>query len=133
MKDSELLILAKAEITSPENWAKDYFARDELNKPIDVLDHRACKFCSMGAVHKALQRHSESTGVIERGQFARTARLFQFLEASIGFYENDIGQGVASFNDSEDTRHDDVMAVFDLAIKAAKQKEEDEQSVPSVS
>lgn len=132
MKDSELLELAKAEITSSDNWTKDYFARDESGKPIDVLDHRACKFCTMGAVHKALQRRVND-GIIERGRFATTARLFRLLEKSIGVYENDIGQGVASFNDSEDTRHDDVMAVFDLAIEAAKQKDEDDQPVPSVS
>lgn len=132
MKDSELLVLAKAEITSPGNWTKDNFARDESGKPIDVLDNRACQFCSMGAVHKALQRRVDD-GIIERGRFATTSRLFRLLEKSIGVYENDIGTGVAAFNDSEDTQHDDVIAVFDLAIKAAKQKEEDDQSVPSVS
>lgn len=132
MKDSELLILAKAEIASPENWAKNYFGRDESNKPIDVLDQRACKFCSMGAVHKAIQRQTKN-GVIERGRHATTARLFLLLEKSIGVYENDAGTGVAEFNDSEDTRHDDVMAVFDLAIKAAKQKEEQDDQVPRVS
>ena len=132
MKDSELLVLSKAEIASPVNWTKNYFGRDELNKPIDVLDQRACKFCSMGAVHKALQRQTKN-GVIERGRFATTARLFRLLEVSIGVYENDVGSDVAGFNDSEDTSHDDVMAVFDLAIKAAKQKEEQNDQVPSVS
>lgn len=108
MKTSELLKDAKQVISKPENWTQGVYARDSDDKEIRPERTDACKFCMYGA----LRRNGG-------GFFSAT----EFLLLAV---KEQCATDIVSYNDDPDRKHEEVMEVFDKAIKLA---EEDELSI----
>ncbi|QDH83500.1 hypothetical protein [Achromobacter phage Motura] len=124
----EILKEARQLLEKPESWIKGYYAaKRESDGRIQVLiseeidggkgvvvravggtDPRADCFCMLGALQRAgaLERNSEAEAVLRDA-----------IKIKIGFHDQ-----VHSFNDSPQRTHDEVLAVFDIAIQQEQLK-----------
>jgi hypothetical protein len=102
MTPYEILVLAKEKISKPENWTKSASARNKNGEDTYPTNSDAVCFCSIGAI----QSVSKYTG----------DEAIDILRRVL--YPNN-WYGVAAFNDSHLTTHEDVMKAFDKAIEAA--------------
>lgn len=111
MNKLELLKAAREKIAKPEYWTKGDFARDVGGKGVAATDPAACCFCAHGAIHRVRGLHNRAA--IEDACWA-TAALNSALTLISGH------DTVPEFNDAPETRHADVMALFDVAIQCAE-------------
>ena len=103
MNTLEVLIVARKLIEKPENWTRDFLARDSHGDPVYVHSDKAVCFCAMGALHKAIgETSAEYLDVV--ASLASAARI----------------DTVAGFNDTH--THDEVLALFGKAIEMEKAK-----------
>jgi hypothetical protein len=115
MKNSEILIAAKANIDAPEKWCQAEWALDDRGKPVAPGDVDAVCFCAISSFSK-LEMRLQETAVAKR-----------FLRDSINKLHNipsmtlAIAWAIVAFNDQH--THDEVMQAFDHAIVAAKAQE----------
>lgn len=101
MKPSEILRKAKALIDTPEKWTQGTYARDSQDNASSILGDQACKFCSLGALHKV----SDS------------------VYFSMNYLEKIFGAPIDAFNDTH--THAEVMAKWDEAIALAEDDEKE--------
>ena len=109
MKTSEVLTKARELIEKPEIWTKGEYARDESGNSCRPTGPFARCFCALGAVKAAGNYKGDNNPAAEK------------LTESL---ERDRFRWVCLFNDSKDTTHADVLALFDKAIATAKNQEE---------
>jgi len=102
----ENLVSARAKIAKPEDWTQDALARNALGHGLySSHDHAAVCWCALGAIRAAGGKHSlEVFAAVNH--FARV---------------NDIID-IPAWNDS--VTHEEVLAAFDRAIEAERQKEQ---------
>lgn len=110
MKTSEVLKAGRALIDTPEKWTKGVSARMADGRGCSPWDDAAVCFCSIGA----LDRLHRATASYEEAQEAlKVLRFVSYVQTGI--------DEVFRFNDSHS--HAEVLAVWDAAIKIAKEAE----------
>lgn len=114
----DVLIRAKKIITDPSNWTTEAFARDTNDFCTGVSDPDAIKFCSSGAIEKALwQIHGDSD---EKKVYGNLVKVFQYMNMTCLMLRKET---FINFNDKY--THEEVLDLFDEAIvKATKIKGE---------
>lgn len=108
MSTKELLQLGKKVIEDPNNWIKGHYAQDKSGKISDPSSEDATCFCSLGALYKAAGDQIESMEVYQ------AERILNHLTPRFN---------VVNFNDDPNVSHDQVMGLWDEAIKRAEEKE----------
>lgn len=109
---SQLLTEARTMITSRSDWTVQYPARAFDDSPVDVFDHRACKFCVHGALMRVRKNHQ-----LHEGFTAPPVRAaYRYLaDAARAMY----GHGrTSAINDFRG--HDAILTVLDSAIDSAR-------------
>ena len=99
-----LLMDAKKLIAKPENWTKGTYARSAGNSSIEIFSPRARKFCSIGALFRAV------------GKFDLCGHHAPRLLRKC------LGQSIGAFNDAPETTHPMIMRLFNKAIALAKER-----------
>lgn len=109
IQKANLLREAKFLIVQPRNWVKSQYAVDELSYRVHLTDEKACKFCAMGAMYKALYNTYSIFPDITFDTAQQINSLF--CGTSIG------SEGILwQYNDWHRTTHNDIMVLFDDAI-----------------
>lgn len=101
MLKNALTILKEARELVSRGWTQGFYARGHYGSPVSVDSNSAICFCALGAV---VRIGNDNFNFI-RAKDVLTANLVDF-------------DSVISFNDHPDTKFDDVIALFDRAIKA---------------
>lgn len=112
MKTFEFLEQSLNLIRKEKHWTKHVLARTG-DKPTQVYSPSADCFCMVGAMLRVSQKNFLSDDAI-------TLSYKHLLTSLI----NRGHTNIATFNDAEATMHSDVVAVFEEAIKSAKEEYE---------
>lgn len=106
---------AKNVIVDPTSWIKKLPASDEFGEECELESAEACRFCMDGALQtqfnlrelrtSGVPQYSDAVRCLNRAAHDRFPSRIEYFESFVWF------------NDHEDTTHDDVMQVFDDAIK----------------
>lgn len=99
MTTLEILVAARAKISTPDKWCKGQPATDITGWPCVADSPTAYRWCVLGALILVCKRNMEAV---------RQAALC-------------LGGGVVQFNDALTTMHADILALFDRAIAAQPQ------------
>ena len=99
MTTLDILVAARAKISTPETWCQTVVARDSEGLSVVVDDPAACQWCAMGALLLVCNRDTEAVH-----------RAAEYL-----------CWGLVGYNDNPETCHADIMAMFDAAIVAQPQ------------
>lgn len=100
------LAAAKAVIAKPEQWTQKTYARDADDGAVAALDEGAICFCTLGAVKVATGEH------ILTPNYPIVKLLNEVVKAK-GY------SSIISFNDLYNRKHEEVLQVFDEAIRIA--------------
>ena len=95
-------------------WIKDDYALTKRTELTDTLDEKACKFCSLGAIAKAVKMDGDDLGLFVPG----VKHLASVVDAKFVSYLDEMY--IAMFNDDPTTTHQDVLIAFDFAILQAE-------------
>lgn len=122
LKPSEILAAAKHKILNPKHWIKDQF--HEIHVDINTSNPYDC-YCSLGAVNVVAQGNPEFLNPenISIGMYRSAVKAKEYLNKIVFNLDEDVN-GIAGFNDKLDIRHEDILAVFDLAIDEAMKDEQ---------
>lgn len=101
---TKLLTEAKALIEDESSWTQKTYARNKKGDAVDYLSDAATCFCTLGALHKAGENGSD---------FAEK----KVLEIMLAIISEGGFQYISRFNDAEGRNHEDVLELFDKAIK----------------
>lgn len=104
MSASEDLKAARKLIEEPECWTQGSMARDAAGNALGFRSPDAVCYCALGALDSVIREQHPSERFVK-------ARML--LEQVCGEY-------VESVNDSPNTTHADVLAMFDRAIALAE-------------
>lgn len=111
MTPHELLKRGRAFIAAQNMWGKGWFAFTGDGTPVDSQDPRAVCFCSFGALYRVLPG---------RRQFSNNNfnAAYEALNRAVptDFTCSEASRSFVKFNDHADTRHSDVLAMWDRAI-----------------
>lgn len=120
---ADLLRGAKDLISDPIHWTKGDYARSEDGETIDASHPEAFRYCSLGAIYHQLWHHEEDE-IPPLGQQAINV-LASVIAEEYGYLipSGSEGSCVASFNDAEETDHEKIMVVFNVAVLRAELKE----------
>ena len=113
----ELLEKGKQRIASPDKWIKGMTASTAEGKyAIDMRD--AVKWCAVGTINHEGRLHQlfpSDVYILDQAQYEAISLLGQMVpEWPLDSVD------IVSFNDHEDTTHEDVMRVYDEAIQYRK-------------
>jgi len=112
---AEVLQTARNIISDEKNWTQGAYARDSEYNPINEAHDSAVCFCSLGAIFKAAGSHLDpryDAGVSELTNTLGERRAKAMQEGKPKPTRN-----VPSYNDHPDTKHADVLSLFDDTIK----------------
>jgi hypothetical protein len=120
----EDLEAARALIDTPEKWIKGV-----LSNAYDQKHGQSARYCAFGACHQAItgqwQWPTSHKGVTDE-EFKREKAAKMALQAALpedfqeeGFLSEIHVPSVPGFNNASDTTHEDMMALYDRAIKQA--------------
>lgn len=115
MSTLDILTNARELISDCVRWTKLANARDEKGIRIAPHDHMAVSWCAIGAVTKFTSE--AEAGILPSERALQSLCVRQLNRAAITILEEDeeFGDPAMSLNDSRS--HDDVLAMFDLAIE----------------
>lgn len=117
-KVSDILAEARDKIADPKRWTRGAMARDAQIRGTYHSAPDACRWCAEGAIRSVFVAHGSLISS-HRPWIDLWTRAFAALKGQIpGEYDE-----IADFNDHARTKHEDVLALFDRAIEAAKRKE----------
>lgn len=105
----EVLKSAKKLISNKKHWIKNHYATDENGHVVGKLgkkDSRACKFCAVGAVDFVTNGKAPFSYAVGLLEFAIPAQSS--------------ATGVESYNDARWRTHEEMLDLFQVAIKTAK-------------
>ena len=100
-------ILKKARALIAKGWCRGAYAKTKTGRRTSRLDKDACRFCSLGAIHRAIGPRGKA------GQFERAT------DALLGVIGD---KAIPSWNDSQ-TNKRPVLRAFDRAIAAAEKSD----------
>jgi hypothetical protein len=104
-----ILVRARHILSKPEHWTKYALAKNEGNWEVKPNNSTACKFCTIGALHRAvIDLHG---GILTTQTFEKAKTALRGTDAIKAQHE-----GIVMFNDDENTTHQDVLNAFDEAI-----------------
>jgi hypothetical protein len=109
---SEILIKAKAEIANPARWTREAYARDENGQAVDIYDANATCFCAVGAIRRQNPKQHLVNMSIEHAVKAINTAC---REKARTIYHH---------NDHPETSHEDIIQVFDAAIRVERLRED---------
>ena len=98
MTTRETLIAARRLINDPNNWIKGHLAQNASGTAVDPTDESACKFCAVGAIQAASPMLDNEQWAVSEIEFVNRIALLWY-------------------NDYQSTTHQDVLVLFDKAIK----------------
>ena len=104
MTPHEILIAARAKIDTPQKWCKGSEALNSEGEPVDTTDEGAVCFCAFGAINAVTPRYLYNSD-------AKNA-----LRVALG------RSFITDYNDRPETKHADIMALYDKAIEATEGK-----------
>lgn len=110
MNPVEVLKKAREIIAKEENWAQHVFAANEKGESVPDYSSDACKFCSLGAISKAVGSDDEYH-ITNFVTYTNAKRLLMSA----------IDEHIAVFNDTH--THEEVIAAFDKAIEIGEHRE----------
>ena len=110
-----LLTEAKALISDKKHWCKSSAARDINGKKIDVLSANAVCFCSYGAITRVTTRRKGFDQAFSYNVSVEATHILN--DASYTLHNRHF----VTYNDTQSTTHEDIMSVWDLAIKKSRQ------------
>ena len=102
--DLQVLITARAILSSPSSWTKEVWARDEDAQPVAAADSTATSFCAYGALCRAQFILKDPIPLV-----LRPVQLLSYL--NFGSYGE-----LADWNDDPNRTHAEVLARLDAAI-----------------
>ena len=108
MTTLEILLAARAKIEKPECWTQRAFARNRNQEPVSMWSCHATCWCATGAISAVSRDVSPLTA------WNRAASLLNESARQFGF------RSAFFANDSSD--HAGVLAMFDRAIEAEREK-----------
>lgn len=111
---ADVLRAARAKIENPMAWTQGRLSADEFGEFVYPHDIRATCFCAQGAILSA--QHVLKWAPAESGSNTPGLWISQAARA-LGF------ETAREFNDAPATAHEDVLALFDLAIRLAESAE----------
>ena len=111
MKVSEVLKAGKAVIADPKNWAKEWFAYDEQARMTESCSPDAVCWCSTGALSKVAPKDMSTRFKAEN-----------WLHHAADTADPDSPVHCMPYYNDTHT-HEEVMAVWDAAIKLAEESE----------
>jgi len=100
----EILTNARQSISDEKNWTQGVYARDIDGYSVVEMEPTAVCFCSLGAIRKAIPGDDYKGYNNARDSLYETLRGRPHLN-------------VHGFNDHPNTKHSDVLALFDDTIK----------------
>ena len=104
---TQLLQETRAAITDRDHWTVQHMARAFDDAPVDVYDHRACKFCVHGALMVVRKAHG-----VHKGYPPPVKRAYNMLRtAAIELHGHAATSRINDFKG-----HAAILAVLDLAI-----------------
>ena len=119
MNSVELLISTGRLLGRSYHWTKEAYARDPNYNPVDIFDSRATLFSIVGAISFVQQDRDENSTRAQARSYIDLAIIELFPERAV-VPEHDI-KSIPWFNDHEDTKYQDVIAVLRLAVRTARQ------------
>jgi hypothetical protein len=108
-------------LSDESNWCKGWYARDAANETTNVTSGNACKWCLQGAIHLVAFRSVDFGDI-------RSVKIIDYLKQKVSDAirehtkdQNREFTGIASFNDSDKTKFEDIKRVLEIAVADAKQ------------
>jgi hypothetical protein len=105
-------ILRAARRKIEKGWCQRVMARDEFGRPSLASSKESTMFCAVGAIYSAQRRRTTS----------RDRAIF-LLDDAVRAFTRGRHDDIVQFNDSRDRRKIQILAVYDRAIKMAKEKD----------
>lgn len=115
--DNPLALLEDARklLTDPAKWTQGTAARNAEGEITGTDKPDAVCFCSLGAIWAVGGYFDPNFSKKNASQvIAAEMELHNEVEEFIGYESEDYG--IAEFNDNPNTKHDDVLALFDRTI-----------------
>lgn len=110
----EILMCARDLIKDDRNWCKGTYAKTDTGDKIGLQHENAAKFCVVGALDKSALKLTGS--LFSDGRIAAQNLVMDVLDIRIA-------SNLVAFNDSVDTKHSDVIGLYNKAIEIALKKE----------
>lgn len=112
----DTLIKARELLLDPTKWGKGYLARNVNGKGIEnPIGPDACQWCALGAICFAARSR----------WYPEDAREYLIRALESKFDVTWIG--VANYNDALDTKHEDIISLYDEAIVLALNEQENNE------
>ena len=112
MTTKEILTAARGFIK--EGWTKDNYACDEDGLRQWPTSPQACRWCAVGSLYATLGIHKDDRNKPNKS-FDGTLNYLNNIVRYFGDYTV-----ISDFNDNPETTKEDILAVFDEAIKRCK-------------
>lgn len=114
MTPLDILVAARELISDPAHWCQTYAARDKYGKSVAFLSEDAFSFCALGAVAR-VEKMADSPDPMVRFD------VDQFLNEAAIDLDPEYDQYRDCYIDFNDVHnHEEVLAMFDLAIEKSK-------------
>lgn len=120
----ETLKKARDEVAKPNGWCRHTY---HIVTYIDMTRYE--QYCALGAI-----AHAQNVQILEAGfrnlwtmEKTPRLRLAQAIKLKYGLNCSDDDVNIAHWNDSEYTTQEEVVKVFDLAIKLEEEREQHAQ------
>jgi hypothetical protein len=107
--NTQTLIAAKQLLSDPKHWIKGDLAKNESGAVVDPMASDAICWCMNGAMIKVTESNN-------------LARIIQEMDAQDYLYKAIPVPYVSSYNDADETTHQDIMNVFDKAIELSRKE-----------
>jgi len=116
MTTLEQLLDARSRISRPRDWVQGGSAQTLMGEWIEPNNPRAVAWCAYGACRAACLEFPLDESVT--GWLLVDDRIDEAFDQ----LHPDYDRGYIDFNDEEDTKHEQILRIFDLAIKLEREK-----------
>jgi hypothetical protein len=122
---SEIFTATKAMLADPAHWTQWTHARDEAGNPVKINSTRAVCFCLDGALAKAAGVHVDAFGHwVRDDQFQVASELLRTVAHDATGRRSYVAVNDGETYVKDETGHPGVLALLDLGIEKARQREE---------
>jgi hypothetical protein len=122
---SKILTNTKAMLADPAHWTKHAHARDEKGNMVEISSTRAVCFCLDGALAKSAGVYTDSFGRWDNTeQYSEAARFLRHVAFDATGNDSFVAVNDGAFYVNDETEHPGVLALLDLGIEKARQREQ---------